>query len=297
MKGISIIIPAFNREKFIGDAIQSVIDQEYHGNIEIIISDDGSSDKTIEIAESFGDKVTIVKKPKDSKSQGAAGARNRGIKISTQPYICFLDSDDFFLAGHLKKMASSLESQPGLGFAFCRTLEIDEEKSLILFRKWTKGHITCNDISNPAVSGNDVVNTNVFIFQRYVFDKVGVFDETFENGEDSDMWMRISELYRGTFSDHFGAVRRRHGINQLTNNSKESVLSCYCEVYKKAIKRYHKLGLKDTYRLFRLHLLVIKYRLNYLKLFKFFYPIYFDYKIKRKIKYSEWHELSHFVKK
>lgn len=87
MIGISIIIPTYNREQFIREAIKSVIDQDYDGIIEIIISDDGSSDTTIKIAETFGAKVKVIRKPENCQSQGASGARNRGINASTQPYI------------------------------------------------------------------------------------------------------------------------------------------------------------------------------------------------------------------
>ena len=297
MKGVSIIIPAYNREKFIGQAIQSVLTQEYDGEVEIIIADDGSSDNTLQVAASFDNKkITILRKPEDCKTQGAAGSRNRGIKAATQPYICFLDSDDFFLPGHLKKMSAALESKAGLGFAFCRIIEMDEEKSSNLFRKWTKDHITANDILNPVISGNNVVCTNVFIFRRNVFDKVGGFNETYMNGEDGDMWMRISEQFKGTFSDHYGAVRRQHGLGQLTANPDRVVLKGFCELYKSAIKRYYQLSLNDPYRLLKLRLLVLKYKLSSIRGLHYFYPLYHKYINKSKIKAGDWYELSHFLR-
>ena len=265
MKGISIIIPTYNREQFIEEAIRSVLDQEYDGHLEIIISDDGSSDRTIEIAESFGDRVTILRKPANCLTQGVSSTRNRGISASTQPYICFLDSDDFFLPGHLKKISFALESKHNLGFAFCRILEIKEEKHSRLFKPWTRAQITNKDVINPAVSGNNVVCSNVFIFQRYVFDTVGMFNEMLKNGEDSDMWMRISEQYKGTFADYFGVVRRKHEFYQLTSKPKRTIHKYYLKVYKDAIKRYYQLDLKDSYRIYRLRILVLKYRLGQLK--------------------------------
>ena len=296
MKGISIIIPTYNREQFIEEAIRSVLDQEYDGHLEIIISDDGSSDRTIEIAESFGDRVTILRKPANCLTQGVSSTRNRGISASTQPYICFLDSDDFFLPGHLKKISSALESKQNLGFAFCRILESNEEKDPKLFKPWTRAKISNKDIRNPAVSRNKVVCTNIFIFQRYVFDTVGVFNENYTNGEDGDMWMRISEKYRGVFANYYGAVRRsKHKLNQLADNSKRTILKCHSEVYENASKRYYQLGIKDFYRIFILRIIVLKYRICYFKLFFYIYRFYINYKNTQNTKSNDWHELSHFL--
>ena len=61
--GISIIIPTYNRQKFVKEAIQSVLDQNYEGKLEIIISDDGSTDETLAIVESFGNKIKLLRKP------------------------------------------------------------------------------------------------------------------------------------------------------------------------------------------------------------------------------------------
>src|SRR5690242_8516469 len=105
-RGITVIIPTYNSEKFLKEAITSVLQQEYNEQIEIIISDDGSCDNSLSIASSFGKKVKILRKPQDCSSQGAAGARNRGIAAASQPFICFLDSDDFYLKGHLKSLSN-----------------------------------------------------------------------------------------------------------------------------------------------------------------------------------------------
>ena len=293
MKGISIIIPAYNREQFIAEAIGSVINQEYDGHLEIIIADDGSSDRTIEIAESFGDKVTVLKKPANCFSQGVSSTRNRGINVSTQPYICFLDSDDFFLPGHLKKISLALESKNNLGFAFCRILEIKEEQDSRLFKAWTRSQITIKDILNPAVSGNNVVCTNVFIFQKYIFDTVDGFNENYKCAEDSDMWMRISEQYKGIFADYFGAVRRKHTFNQVTTSHPKRIGNRYhLEVYEDAIKRYYRLNLRDFYRIYRLRILVLKYTLGKISLLDNIYRSFFN---KNTDKKSDWHELSYFI--
>lgn len=321
MKGISIIIPTYNRQKFIEEAIQSIFDQEYDGNLEVIISDDGSSDRTLEIAKSFGNRVTILKKEKDCLSQGVSSTRNRGLKVATQPYISFLDSDDFYLPDHLNRIASVLEHNVNLDFAFCRMLEVKEENDQKLFKHWTHHLITKNDILHLAASRGRVVHTNILLFRRCVFDKVGYFNENLSNGEDSDLWMRISEHFRGVFVDHYGAAyRSEHGAEQLSNNSEEMFRNCFLMVYKNAIKRYYQLGLKSSYRIFSLKYRLsnekysnrysngefsnfrLIYYLNYIYLI-FRYPLAFLQRIPslysrfcKKKKTNEWYELSHFLK-
>ncbi|MDE3185557.1 MAG: glycosyltransferase [Bacteroidota bacterium] len=261
--GISVVIPTYNREKFIGEAIRSVLEQDYDGKIEIIISDDGSIDKTLEIAASFGNSVVILKKPKNCLNQGVAGTRNRGIKACTQEYISFLDSDDFYLPGNLKKLANKLISNNSLGFVFCRMLEVKDQNGENIFKPWTHKSIYKNDIRNPVVSRIKIVHTNSFLFRKTVFDEVGYFNESYPNGEDGDLWMRISEIYEGTFSDHYGAVyRSHHESGQLTKNSNTEIKKCFIKIYNDAISRYYKLELKDKLRLFQLKhwLLVYNYR-------------------------------------
>ena len=250
MKGISIIIPTYNRERFIRETIQSVIDQEYDGKIEIIISDDGSTDNTLQIARSFGDKVIILEKKKDCKDQGASATRNRGLKVATQPYIAFLDSDDLYLPRHLKKMGRFLEQNENVDYVFCRSLQVKTENGKTLFKAWTHKKLTKKEIEYPAISGSNIVNTNCFVFRKKIFDVVGVFDVNYPNSEDSDMWIRIGEHFSGIFLDHYGvAYRIDHGEDQLTGAEKRVISEYYKKVNAAAIERYYQQGLKDPYRI------------------------------------------------
>lgn len=277
-KGISIIIPTYNRGKFLAEAIQSVLNQEYEGFLEIIVSDDGSTDNTLKIIQTFENKITIVRKPSECKTQGAASTRNRGIKASTQPLICFLDSDDLFLPGHIKKMTPLFEKDPKLGFTFCRILEVKEENGLKLVKPWTLNHILKNDVKNPVISRSKIVHTNSFMFRREVFEYVGYFNETYTNGEDGDQWMRISEQFKGKFVDHFGAVyRRQHGIGQLTKNSSAQIKKCSLLIYEEAKKRYYYLKLNDQKRIFKIKLTLLRLK----------YPAIYNSKLKYYFKYAK----------
>lgn len=311
-EGISVIIATYNRQDYIAEAIQSVIAQHYDGTIEIIISDDGSTDKTLEICESFKKNtkadIKILKKPVYCHQQGVSSTRNRGLRKSTQQLISFLDSDDFLLPGHFNKIVTTLEKSPELGFAFCRMLELREQNNQKMYRPWTHQRIFKSDIRNPVISRGNVYHTNSLVFRRIVFEKVGFFNESYSNAEDSDQWIRISEHFRGIFSNHYGAVyRTEHGKNQLTKNSGERIILNHLSVHKKALQRSYELGLMDSDRIFELKHLILhgKYTNNkFLYFFKYLnlisqYPISFLKRIPKsyfhvqdKIRRRKWVELT-----
>lgn len=262
MVGVSVIIPVYNRENFIGEAIQSVLDQDFDGDIEIIVSDDGSTDKSIEIAESFGPLVRVLHKPIDCLSQGVSGARNRGILVATQPYIGFLDSDDFYLPGHLISLVSVLELRHDIGFAFSRMQEVKEVDGLRQYSPWTRPIITDRDVRYLGLTRSRLLSMNVLILRSDVFDKIGKFNETYSNGEDGDLWIRLGEHFDGFFLDQAGAVcRREHGAAQLSNNQPDIIRECALRVFSAALERVATQPIKDKYRFFLLKLKV--YGLKY----------------------------------
>jgi teichuronic acid biosynthesis glycosyltransferase TuaG len=105
-KKVSVIIPMYNSSKYIKECVQSVLNQTYK-NIELIIVDDMSSDNSVEIVEQFkDDRIKLIKL---SKNVGAALARNKGIDNATGEYICFLDSDDYWVLDKLERQVKFIE--------------------------------------------------------------------------------------------------------------------------------------------------------------------------------------------
>ena len=101
-KKVTVIMPAYNAERFIGEAISSVIAQTYE-NWELLVIDDCSTDGTFEIAKSFEEKDERIKVFKNEKNLGVARTRNRGIDASEGEYVAFIDSDDAWLSEKLFK--------------------------------------------------------------------------------------------------------------------------------------------------------------------------------------------------
>ncbi|MBD2567398.1 glycosyltransferase family 2 protein [Anabaena lutea] len=106
---VSVIIPAYNTEKYIGKAIESVLQQTLD-NLEIIVVDDASTDATLALAKSFSDpRVKVLTNPENL---GAAAARNRAIRAATGKWIALLDSDDWYAPYRLEKLLAVANSQP-----------------------------------------------------------------------------------------------------------------------------------------------------------------------------------------
>ena len=238
-KGISIIVPVYNREKFLGSCIESVLSQDYDGNLEIIISDDGSKDKSLAIAQSYGEKIRIIEKPQDCKDQGASGARNRGIAAAIYSYIGFLDSDDYYLPGHIKRMVDALDSNEEIDYFFCRSKkEIVLENGEKLLIDWTRKKLSRLDKEYHVLSRSYCIHTNTIVLRNNVFKTVGLFNTTLSNGEDTEMWLRIAEHFKGQFIDYFGsAYKIGHEEIQLTSVDLEFKNNCSDRIYAAAFSR------------------------------------------------------------
>lgn len=110
---VSVIIPCYNGERFLSEAIESVLRQT-HPTFEIVVVDDGSTDGSRRIMERYGEKVRIVDQP----NSGLPAARNAGIRASRGQFLAFLDADDWWREDFLEQMSRALESS-GAGIAYC----------------------------------------------------------------------------------------------------------------------------------------------------------------------------------
>ena len=196
MKTISVIIPVFRVEKYISAALESVLAQTYK-HIEILVVDDGSPDRSVEICQQFTDhRIKIISQT----NRGLAGARNTGIRHAEGDYIALLDGDDMWLPNKLEKHIAHLESSPNVGVSFSRSALTDEAGNLSgtylmpKLKDITPPDILCD---NPVGNGSSaVIRKEVFEaikFQDNLYGKVEdfYFDEHFRQAEDVECWLRI----------------------------------------------------------------------------------------------------------
>jgi hypothetical protein len=197
MKKVSVIIPVYGVEKYIAATVQSVLDQTYK-NFEILIIDDASPDKTIEICQKFTDtRIKIIHQA----NRGLAGARNTGIRHAQGEYLAFLDGDDLWLPQKLERQIAHLDSSPSVGVSFSRSAFIDEmgkplgTYQMPKLKGITTPYLLCR---NPVGNGSaPIIRKEVFEAIKFTDNLHGnvedfYFDEHFRQSEDIECWIRIS---------------------------------------------------------------------------------------------------------
>ena len=233
---VSVIIPCYNRKTTINIAIDSVINQKTTRDLEIIVSDDGSTDGTLDfLREKYHDKIIIVTSQNEN-IHGASAARNRGLDMVHGEYVCFLDSDDYYLPDFIEKMASQLDTNEEIGYVFCRCLKQDSRTGNCT--NWTKEQLNYLERTYHVAYSAKCINTISIMARRSVINKVGHFDTTLKTGEDSDMWIRISEVSNGLFLDYPLSVYCYDSAdNKLTTLSSEEKRSNGRSVHLKSLLR------------------------------------------------------------
>jgi glycosyltransferase involved in cell wall biosynthesis len=197
MKKVSAIIPVYGAEKYIAATVQSVLDQTYK-NFEVLIIDDASPDRSIEICQQFTDpRIKIIRQ----QNRGLAGARNTGIRHAQGDYLAFLDADDLWLPEKLEKHVEHLENSPSVGVSFSCSAFIDETgKPLGLYQKPKLTGITIPNLlcRNPISNGSaPVIRREVFEAIKFQDNLYGTvedfyFDDRFRASEDIECWFRIA---------------------------------------------------------------------------------------------------------
>jgi glycosyltransferase involved in cell wall biosynthesis len=181
---VSVIIPMYNAVSTIADCLHSVLQQTY-ASYEIIVVDDGSTDKSVSvvkniIAKAKDKKITLVRK----KNGGVSSARNAGMRKARGEFIALLDSDDEWLRGKLAAQMMIFEKNPTVDFVGCGR---NNEGVSFLFKK-VKG-LTKVSVRDLIFKMNPQSSTAVF--RKRTADAVGFYDESMHCAEDGDYWIRI----------------------------------------------------------------------------------------------------------
>lgn len=185
---ISVILPAYNGEATIAETLRSVLAQT-HGHLEVLVIDDGSSDRTAEIVEGFDDpRVTLHR----FANAGAPANRNRGVRLATGTYLSLIDADDLWSPDKLEKQLAALRQTPEAGVAYSFTVYIDEA-GRFLSQGYRVPH--SGDVLRPIFVRFFLQNGSNALLRRRVFDQIGGFDESFEVCDDYEFYLRAAEHF------------------------------------------------------------------------------------------------------
>jgi glycosyltransferase involved in cell wall biosynthesis len=192
---ISVIIPAFNSEKTIARAIQSVLEQTYK-DFEIIVVDDGSIDSTRNVVAEYSEKVRYIYQ----NNAGPAAARNTALKAAKGRWIAFLDSDDQWLAGKLEKQMRLLDANPHLKWCCTNRFQTDgiqktEVGNSAKIQQALGQRQFFENYFDAANKGLCPIITTCLVIDKAMFDEFGVFNPAYIRGEDLDVWWKIAHRY------------------------------------------------------------------------------------------------------
>ncbi|MBW3587396.1 MAG: glycosyltransferase, partial [Cyanobacteria bacterium 0813] len=183
---VSVIIPAYNGDRYIAQAVESVLSQTYT-NWEIIVVDDGSSDRTHQVLQPYLDRIRYIYQ----ENQGVAAARNRGIQESQGELIAFLDQDDFFLPDKLAAQVALFRSSDSLGIVNSGWRLVNEQGETISdIRGWE--YLPKLDFKAWIVQMP--VLPSAMMFSRKWLELVGGFNSEFDSVDDADLILRLALL-------------------------------------------------------------------------------------------------------
>jgi hypothetical protein len=217
---VSIITPVFNRESLIGEAIKSVLDQTY-SNFELIVCDDGSSDGTVDVIETFAkhdDRVTVLR---NKSNDGAAAARNRCLQQAKGDYFAYIDSDNIWHPQFLTLMVKALESDNGVSFAYCSYFDVVIGESGLYARP-----TRYRDFSYELQMRNPYIDLNSLVHRSGLLQSHGGFDPRLRMLQDYDLIGRYTaEGGVKHVSIALNIYRRIRGLGQLSDGDRAEALS------------------------------------------------------------------------
>jgi len=221
-KTVSVIIPVYNAGKYLGEALESILMQSVKP-AEIIVVDDGSTDNSLEVAQQFGKKITILR---HAVNKGCGAARNSGIKAAVGPYLAFLDADDLWVEGKLEKQMNFLQNNPDIDMVLGNVeqfispeLTAENQRRLKEELKKMPGYVT-----------------GTMLLRKQVFDQVGMFNEKLELGEFIDWFARAKDMGLKYFMfDEIMLKRRIHTTNM--GITKKQHLNDYTAILRAALAR------------------------------------------------------------
>ena len=209
---ISVVVPLYNKEQSITATLQSICEQTYK-DMEILVVDDGSTDKSVAVVTSYPDmRIRLIHK----ENGGVCSARNRGIIEAKGEYVALIDADDLWDKEYLIEHVRMIHDFPEAAMWGINFAETDNGK---LVRKLAtglpngyRGYVENYFQMKGRIS--DLFCSSSVVIRRSVFDKVGMFDECIKYAEDTDMWWRIIATHKVAFHDRYMVFYRFDAENR-----------------------------------------------------------------------------------
>jgi glycosyltransferase involved in cell wall biosynthesis len=239
MPQVSIIIPSYNHEKYVEEAIESILVQTFQ-DFEIVITDDASADATVKLIKKYDD--PRIKLICFEENRGACAAANSCIQNSTGELIALLNSDDVFVSSKLEKQVNFLDKHQEIGAVFSYAQTIDDEgnkidhgyKKLFIQPNRTRFEwlnfffFNLNCLCHPSI-----------LIRRTCYDQIGLYDERFAQLPDYDQWIRLCMKYEiHILPEELVKYRIRDNEANASGNRSDVRIRAQIELYEILKKNY-----------------------------------------------------------
>lgn len=213
---VTVVVPSLNQGRFLGSALESVLAQG--AALELIVMDGGSTDRTMEVIRRYESELLHWQSAPD---EGQAAAINAGMKQGSAPFVCWLNSDDFYYPAALPRLLGALGRRLAAPFAFGQAWHVNEagHRRVPYLTLPYRPYLLANycGICQPAT-----------LIRRSCWEAVGGLDESLELAFDYDLWFRLIEQFgRPTMTRGFMAANRMHNAtktsSQLDRHYDESI--------------------------------------------------------------------------
>ena len=234
---VSLIIPAHNAEGFLAECLESILSQTYQ-TIEIIVVDDGSTDKTAEIAHKYQARIRYFHQ---NASGGPAAPRNVGLAHSHGDYLCFFDSDDLMVQDCLSKQVDFFERHPDVGMVFCNYINFEKDQ----FYK-TPHFQSCPELWHTLNNKEEMILQNpcrilakenfgimgTLMIRRSMLQYEKEFNENLTASVDFYFYYKLARFTQVGINNFVGQLRRLHDDNITNAHNKSTVLKMGIYSYK-----------------------------------------------------------------
>ena len=248
---VAAIIPTYNSADFIRKTILSALEQNYEP-FEIIVVDDGSTDDTVRVVESFSPQLKMLHHPCQSRL-GPSASRNLGIRSTKADLIAFLDHDDIWYPAKIREQVKIFDNYPNVGLAHVNGYTIDKNDNILY-------ELLPKDFSEPHKPEAILLNCYIkspssVMVRRILLEKTGMFDTGIRSGSDHDLWIRMKEITDFYFLPKHLLGYRQHNNDQMSRQ--RGMWEGGFDILERATSRYpYGLGVKRKRRA------VLHYRLG-----------------------------------
>lgn len=227
---VSIIVPNYNCENFLEDTIQSVLNQTYK-NWELLIVDDCSTDKSVEVIKQYADKDERIKLYINERNKGAAASRNWAMREASGKWVAFLDSDDLWMADKLEKQLLYMVEND-YHFSYTAYEHINEQKEKLGVKVTGPKCITKNKMFHYCYPGCLTV-----IYDSEDIGTIQIPDEIANGENDYAIWLKVCKFYRCYYINEVLALYRVRNSSLSHKSSKFKLIRNHYKLFRLSEKR------------------------------------------------------------